>query len=149
MWFGRRSVKEGVNKSSSSTLDDTTRSHLVCYCCDCRAYAQQLQQADILLDEHGGTELVQTYLSNMQIIQGYQHIVCLPLSEKGIYRWHTSCCNTPIGNTAHLAKLPFVGIPVAFMWFESATQKSNCLGKLSFRCLQNTPKVRCQKRFLA
>lgn len=115
------------------TLDDTTRFHLVCYCCDCQAYAQQLQQADTLLDEHGGTELVQTYPANMQITQGHQHIACMKLSEKGIYRWYTRCCHTPIGNTVRSAKLPFVGIPVAFMRFESASQKKQLLGPIAFK----------------
>ena len=33
------------------------------------------------------------------------------LTPKGLYRWHTKCCNTPVGNTLGPA-VPFVGIPV-------------------------------------
>ena len=114
-------------------FDATKRFHLKCYCCDCQAYAKHLQQADSMLDESGGTELVQTYPMNMQITQGHEHIACLQLSEKGIYRWYASCCNTPMGNTVRSAKLPFVGIPLAFMRFDSVAQKEQQIGPIQFK----------------
>ena len=81
---------------------------LVCYCDDCQAFAHRLGRAD-LLDAQGGTDLVQIAPASLAFEAGEEHIVGLRLSPKGLYRWHTSCCNTPLGNTVGPA-IPFVGI---------------------------------------
>jgi hypothetical protein len=81
---------------------------VICYCDDCQAFAHQLGRAD-LLDLYGGSDIIQVAPAAVVFTQGQQHIVGLRLSPKGIYRWHTRCCNTPIGNTVSPA-LPFVGI---------------------------------------
>jgi hypothetical protein len=31
---------------------------------------------------------------------------CLRLSDKGVFRWYTDCCRTPIGNTAASPRFP-------------------------------------------
>ena len=31
--------------------------------------------------------------------QGKDRLACMSLSDKGMLRWYTTCCNTPIGNT--------------------------------------------------
>ena len=36
------------------------------------------------------------------------------LTKKGMLRWYTSCCNTPVGNTMS-AKMPFVGVIHTFI----------------------------------
>lgn len=87
---------------------------LVCYCKDCQAFANHFGRDSGTLNEYGGTEIFQIAPALMDIQQGFEHVACLRLSEKGLYRWYASCCNTPIGNTVGL-KLPFVGVIHSFI----------------------------------
>jgi hypothetical protein len=81
---------------------------IVCYCADCQAFLHQLQRAD-LLDAHGGSDIVQMPPAGVRIDRGSEHIRALRLSDKGMFRFYASCCNTPLGNTVGLA-MPFIGI---------------------------------------
>lgn len=99
--------------------------HVVCCCCDCQAFAHYLNKQDTALDEFGGTRLYQTSQSQMKITQGQEQIACLRLTPKGITRWYTSCCNTPIGNTLN-AKMPFIGVVSSFV--DNSTDTSKALG---------------------
>jgi hypothetical protein len=87
-----------------------TVNRVVCYCDDCQAFAHQLGRAD-LLNAQGGTDIVQVAPAALSFVQGQHRIVGLRLTPKGLFRWHTSCCNTPVGNTLGPA-IPFVGIVV-------------------------------------
>src|SRR5215831_10649790 len=87
-----------------------TVNRVVCYCDDCQAFAHRLGRAD-LLNTQGGSDIVQVAPAALTFVQGQDRIVGLRLTPKGLYRWHTSCCNTPVGNTLGPA-VPFVGIPV-------------------------------------
>lgn len=102
--------------------------HVKCLCCDCQNFAAQLGQEDKILDKHGGTALFQTYPAYMTITKGAENVVCLRLTPKGLLRHYTSCCHTPIGNMMAGPKTPFIGIPVAFMRFETDEEKDNRLG---------------------
>jgi len=83
---------------------------VICYCDDCQAYAHQLGRADLLNDK-GGSDIVQVAPSAVSFTKGQDRIAGLRLTPKGLYRWHARCCNTPVGNTLSPA-VPFVGIPV-------------------------------------
>lgn len=87
---------------------------LICYCRDCQAFARHLNVESEVLNPYGGTEVLQLPPSLIDIERGVEHLSCLRLSEKGLYRWFTSCCNTPIGNTVGL-KIPFVGLVHSFI----------------------------------
>jgi len=87
-----------------------TVNRVVCYCDDCQAFAHQLGRAD-LLDAHGGSDIVQFAPGSLTFVQGQDRIVGLRLTPKGLFRWYTRCCNTPVGNTVSPA-IPFVGIVV-------------------------------------
>ena len=82
----------------------------VCYCKDCQAFARFLGQADQILDEAGGTDVVATLASHVTITEGANALACMSLTENGLLRWYASCCNTPIGNTARNFKLSYVGL---------------------------------------
>lgn len=85
---------------------DATR--VVCHCDDCQAFAHQLGRADIL-DEHGGTDIVQVAPASVTIERGRELVACLRLSPKGLHRFYTTCCSTPLANCLS-AQVPFVGL---------------------------------------
>lgn len=82
---------------------------IVCYCKDCQAFAHFLNRGDTVLDAHGGTEIFQMPLAHVQITHGKEDLRCMRLTEGGLYRWYTGCCNTPIGNTMG-AGWAFIGL---------------------------------------
>jgi len=82
----------------------------VCYCKNCQEFAHFLGRGDEILDHQGGTDIVQTVPANVRFSQGVEHLACMRLSPKGILRWYTSCCKTPIGNTLATARFPFIGL---------------------------------------
>jgi Family of unknown function (DUF6151) len=82
----------------------------ICYCRDCQAFAHFLQRSGDVLDAQGGTDITQTNPKNIRFTQGIEHLACMRLSEKGLLRWYSNCCNTPIGNTLPNFKLSFIGL---------------------------------------
>ena len=96
-----------------------TVNRVVCYCDDCQAFLHRLDRAD-LLDDQGGTDIVQLAPASLSFVQGKQRIVGLRLTPRGTYRWYASCCRMPLGNTLGPA-IPFIGIVAQA--FESETQK--------------------------
>jgi hypothetical protein len=82
----------------------------VCYCKDCQAFAYFLGRADEVLDERGGTDVIQILPKNLKFTQGSEALTCIRLTEKGMLRWYAGCCNTPIGNTLATPKLAFIGL---------------------------------------
>jgi hypothetical protein len=81
---------------------------VVCYCDDCQAYLHYLGRTD-LLDAHGGSDIVQVAPASLTFHQGADRITGVRLTPKGLYRWYSACCKTPLGN--HVGPgIPFVGI---------------------------------------
>lgn len=89
--------------------------HCFCYCDDCQAFAHFLGRADDVLDAHGGTEITQMSQAAVSFTAGIDKIAAMQLSERGMTRWYTSCCSTPIGNTLQSSALPFIGVIRAFI----------------------------------
>ena len=85
-----------------------TVNRVVCYCDDCQAFAHQLGRAD-LLTAKGGSDIVQVAPASLTFVKGQDRIAGVRLTPKGLFRYHTTCCNTPVGNTFSPA-IPFVGI---------------------------------------
>lgn len=75
-----------------------TPGRLVCYCDDCQQYLHHLNRAD-LLDANGGTEIIPAYPADVEVLRGREHLRCTRLSPKGMFRFSTACCNTPVANT--------------------------------------------------
>jgi hypothetical protein len=82
----------------------------VCYCKDCQAYAQFLGVESEVLDAAGGTEVAAALPSAVRFTAGLEHLGCMSLSPRGIYRWYATCCRTPVGNTPRDPKTPYVGL---------------------------------------
>lgn len=83
---------------------------LICYCTDCRAFARFLGKAPEVLDKQGGTEIVQVAQQRLHFVQGEDRLAAVRLSDKGMLRWYTTCCATPIGNTMANPKAAFIGL---------------------------------------
>jgi hypothetical protein len=98
-----------------------TVNRVVCYCDDCQAFAHHLGRAD-LLDANGGSDIVQVAPASLTFVKGQDRIAGVRLSAKGLFRYHTTCCNTPVGNTLSPA-IPFVGILVQA--FNTDTQRAD------------------------
>lgn len=81
---------------------------VTCYCRDCQAFAHFL--GGEILDSQGGTDIVQTLPKNIAFTQGRDVLACMRLTDDGLLRWYTTCCNTPIGNTLPSYKLSFIGL---------------------------------------
>lgn len=84
--------------------------HLICYCKDCQAFARFLGPTDEVLDNQGGSEIVQVTPDRVEITQGQDQLAAVRLSPKGLLRWYAACCRTPLGNTLPSRKLSFVGL---------------------------------------
>jgi hypothetical protein len=97
------------------TLDHvgSVGNHAVCYCIDCQTWAHHLGRDD-LLDDHGGTSVYTSRPSAMRITEGHAHLACVRLGPNGTFRWVARCCDTPVANVSANARVPFVGVPVAF-----------------------------------
>jgi hypothetical protein len=83
---------------------------VICYCKDCQAFAHVLGDAQATLGPRGGSDIIQVLPKDLVFTQGSDALACLRLTPKGLLRWYTSCCRTPIGNTLATAKVSFVGL---------------------------------------
>lgn len=103
----------GAVQAVARDIAPDTSSHIVCYCVDCQAYARFLGR-DGLLDPHAGTTVFLAAPADMTFTQGTEQLACVRLSEKGMFRWYTKCCRTPVGNTTGSSLLPMITVPDAF-----------------------------------
>ena len=86
----------------------------VCYCRDCRGFLRFLERPD-LLDANGGTDIFQVAQGQVSFTEeSAKHLACVRLSHKGMHRFYSLCCKTPLGNTIS-AGIPFVGLPAALL----------------------------------
>jgi hypothetical protein len=97
----------GAVRARVAEVSPSTTNHVVCYCKDCRAFARWLDRADVL-DEAGGSCIVQVARGRVAFDAGLDQLACVRLSDKGLHRWYAACCRAPFGNT--LPRMPFLGI---------------------------------------
>ncbi len=95
-------VIRGLSRASSN--------HVVCPCNACQAYAHFLGRADDMLDDKGYSNIFQINPSSFELTKGLDHVACMTVTQGGPLRWYTSCCNTPLGNTAPKGGIPFLGV---------------------------------------
>ncbi len=82
----------------------------ICYCKDCQSFAHFLGKQQEVLNDLGGTDIVPVAPRGVVFTQGKEWLACMKLGPKGLLRWYTKCCNTPIGNTSTNNKLPYAGL---------------------------------------
>lgn len=85
-----------------------TINRVICLCADCQSFAHHLGRSD-LLDERGGSDIIQLAPDSVSFNRGTEKIAAVRLGPKGPFRWYASCCKTPLGNTVK-PSLPFVGL---------------------------------------
>jgi hypothetical protein len=85
-----------------------TVNRVICHCSDCQDFAHWLDQADRVLDAHGGSDICQVSPRTIRFESGADRLACIRLTSKGPYRWYASCCRSPIANT--VPGLPFAGL---------------------------------------
>lgn len=115
----------GAVRGVAKNITQTNGIRIVCCCDDCQSFAHYLERADDILDEFGGTDISQTSQSQIEIEQGAEHLRCVKLKKKGLVRWYTECCKTPIGNTMN-GSMPFIGVIHSFM--DDEGRRDNNLG---------------------
>ena len=112
-----------------------------CYCKDCQAYARYLKRPD-MVDRCGGTDIVPMSPAGVRITDGLQYVACMSLSDKGRLRWHTACCQTPLGNTPRSAKIAYMGIVTTCL--DAAPNRIEATLGPRDRIVLNTPSATCQ-----
>lgn len=86
----------------------------VCMCDDCQMFAHFLKREDVL-DQNGGTEIVPLYPADIEFTEGQEYLKCVRLYPKGLYRWYTDCCHTPVANIPQSPGIPYAGVIHAFI----------------------------------
>ena len=102
-----RGLARGVSRTNGNRL--------VCFCDDCQLFGCYLKRADEILDANGGTDIFQMAPGRLEIATGTDQLRCMRLTQKGLHRWYTDCCKTPVGNTLANRQIPFVGLIHSFM----------------------------------
>ena len=103
----------GAVTGTAHNITPKSGNRVVCCCSDCQAFAKFLETEDRTLDGFGGTDIYQTSPSQIKIKTGPENLSSMKLTPKGLLRWYTSCCNTPVANTMG-GKLAFCGIIHSF-----------------------------------
>ncbi len=121
-----------------------TANRVVCYCSDCQAFAQWLGHEGDILDESGGSDVIQTLPRNVTFTQGAESLQCVRLTSKGLVRWYAACLESPTQsldasfgpvrawvNTTSAKGQPKPkarGVSTVVFWFFSTTAKARING---------------------
>jgi len=119
----------GEVRGVAKNISPDSGNHIVCYCNDCQAFARYLDGDAYILDEFGGSDIFQITPAQVEISKGNDQLRCIRLREKGLYRWYTECCKTPVGNMMS-AGIPFIGVVHNFMDDDGVRDKN--LGPVLF-----------------
>jgi hypothetical protein len=95
-----RGVADGLSPSAGFRF--------VCYCVDCQTFARFLERLDVL-DPAGGTDIFQMPPARVRFTAGMNVLRCVRLTNRGVLRWYSDCCRTPIANTAG-PRFPLIGV---------------------------------------
>lgn len=129
----------GAVNGEARSIVPANSSRVICSCRDCQTFAHFLGRPQDIIDQYGGTDIFQLTPSQIVISKGREHIRCMRLSDKGMMRFYTECCRTPMGNTLASAKVAFVGVPHNFMKHGARTRDQD-LGPVLSRVNVHSPK---------
>lgn len=138
----------GKFRAKLTQFPKNTPGRLLCYCDDCQAFLHYLKRPD-LLNENGGTEIIPAYPADINFIAGQEFVKCVRLHSKGMYRFYTSCCFTPIANTDPTR--PWAGINHRMYTTKDATKLDRELGPIKASIMgkyaKGTPPVGTPEKF--
>ena len=140
----------GEVRGLAREVSPDTGTRLICYCDDCQAFAGFLREkgGPDVLKARGGTDIFQMTPAKVEITRGAGQLRCIRLRPKGILRFYTACCHTPVGNTLS-AGVPFVGVIHSFMG--EAAVRDEFLGPVRYRVMgafaHGAPDARIHRRF--
>ena len=80
-------------KLQGVVLEGGTCSRVLCYCKDCQAFARYLRRQSAMLNDQGGTHIVQVAAHRVRFTRGMEHLAVVRLSPRGLLRWYASCCD--------------------------------------------------------
>jgi hypothetical protein len=115
----------GKFRAELTQFPKNTPGRLICYCDDCQAYLHFLQRSE-LLDKNGGTEIIPAYPADIKFISGGEGLKCVRLLPNGMFRYYTSCCNSPVANTD--PHRPWAGILRPMYTVKNPTALDEALG---------------------
>lgn len=95
-----------------------------------------------MVDRCGGTDIVPISPAGVCITDGLEHVACMSLSDRGRLRWYTTCCQTPLGNTARSPNIAYVGT-IATCLDAGASEFDATLGPRD-RVVLNTGSATCK-----
>jgi hypothetical protein len=122
--------KCGKVRGVATEVSPASTNRVVCYCADCQAFARFLHRSDVL-DPLGGTDVVHMAQCRVRLTEGESAIRSMRLSSKGLFRWYTDCCRTPVANTIG-ARVPVVGVIHAFTAVDAAARDQAFGGPRAF-----------------
>ena len=129
-----RSLQCDCGKLRGQLSEPQACTRIACYCTDCQAFARFLGAPSRVLDGMGGSAIVVSHPMQVAFTHGAEHLACMSLSDKGLYRWYASCCNTPIGNTPRNMKMAFAGIAEACLK-DPATSLEHAFGPVRLHAM--------------
>ena len=83
--------------------------NLRCYCRYCRHFAMDMGTADTL-DSAGGANILHVLPDQITFDRGHEHLAVTHYSKKGVCRFYTDCCNTPVGSVPRSPKFPYASL---------------------------------------
>lgn len=122
----------GKFRAKLKAFPNNTPGRLVCYCDDCQSYLRYIKRED-LLDVNGGTEVVPAYPADVEIINGLEHLKCTRLAPNGLFRFSTTCCNTPVANTR--PNTPWIGLLSCVYTARDSNRLDQVLGPVRSRIM--------------
>lgn len=125
----------GTLQGAVGPLSLRLNKRIVCRCNDCQAFAHYLGHVDRVLDVQGGTEIIGIHPNKIRFTKGAEKLTCIRLSDDGMRRWFTSCCNTPVANTHPKNFLPFAGVHRSIL----VLPNQNSLGQVYARINGKSP----------
>ena len=135
MDFGVRCSCGSVRLHAENVSPGLTN-HVVCYCSTCQAFAHYLGRGADLLDDSGGSDILQFSSGRLRIDQGEDALACVRITETGPLRWYADCCKSPIGNTPASWKRPFIGLLTSAMDV-SETERMQLAGPVRFTAFKD------------
>ena len=115
-------------------MTPASANRVVCHCRGCTDYAHALGRAAEILDELGGSEVIQISPRRLELTDGLEHLGCMRMTERGALRWYATCCRTPLAHTLPSPRMPFMSVShVCLDWDGAGAPRESVAGPIRAR----------------